>query len=412
MTFSCRFCASPLTTTVADLGLSPISNDYVPMDSAASSEPYFPLHALVCGECFLVQLGDSENADRLFRDDYAYFSSFSESWLAHARAYAEKTVAAERLGPGSTVVEIASNDGYLLQYFKAAGVAVLGVEPTANTAAVALEAHGVESEVAFFGRETAERLRARGVQADVMAANNVLAHVPDINDFVSGYPILLKPGGVANIEFPHLLQMIQQGQFDTIYHEHYSYLSLTTVRRIFAAHGMRVYDVEVLPTHGGSLRIYVAHDGDLNRRDTVRVTEMLTREVDAGLTDLDTYRDFSKRPIETKCDLLSFLIQAHRDGKSVVGYGAPAKGNTLLNYCGVKPDLIQFTVDRSPHKQGRMLPGARLEIRDPSAIFEAKPDYLLILPWNLREEIMGEMAGVREWGCRFVTPIPTVRIYD
>ncbi len=374
-------------------------------------EPFYPLHAYVCESCFLVQLIDFEKAESMFSDDYAYFSSYSDSWLRHAEAYAKTMIRQEALGPASMVVEIASNDGYLLQYFRHAGVPVLGVEPTANTARVAMEERGVATEIAFFGRETAQRLVDRGVRADLMAANNVLAHVPDINDFVSGYPILLKPGGLANVEFPHLLSQIEHRQFDTIYHEHFSYLSLTVARKIFAAHGMRVYDMEELTTHGGSLRLYVCHAEDVARPDMPAIAEMLQREEAAGLADLDTYRRFSESVISAKCDLLDFLIEARRQGKSVVGYGAPAKGNTLLNYCGVKPDLLEFTVDRSPHKVGKLLPGVRIPIERPEVIFERRPDYVLILPWNLKDEIISQMQAVREWGGKFVTPIPMVEIH-
>ncbi len=411
MSHTCRFCAAPLSVTFADLGMSPISNDYVATDRLMAMEPFYPLHAYVCGSCFLVQLIDFEKAEAMFSDDYAYFSSYSDSWLRHAKAYAEATIARERLGPASMVVEIASNDGYLLQYFKQAGIPVLGVEPTANTARVALAERGVPSEVAFFGRETAERLVARGIRADVMAANNVLAHVPDINDFVSGYPILLKPEGVANVEFPHLLSQIENRQFDTIYHEHFSYLSFTVARNIFAAHAMRVYDVEELTSHGGSLRLFIAHADNAARPETPRVAAMLAREVAAGLGDLDTYRRFSSAVVEVKCDLLEFLVDARRAGKTVAGYGAPAKGNTLLNYCGVKPDLLAFTVDRSPEKAGKYLPGSRIPILTPEAILERKPDYVLILPWNLKTEIMDQMSAVRSWGGQFVTPIPRLVVY-
>ena len=411
MSGKCRFCKAPLEVTFADLGMSPISNDYVPADRAQAMEPFYPLHAYVCGECFLVQLIDFEQAENMFSDDYAYFSSYSASWLDHAKAYAEEMIAAEKLDGDSLVIEVASNDGYLLQYFKAAGIPVLGVEPTANTARVALEERGIESEVAFFGVETATRLAERGLQADVMAANNVLAHVPDINDFVGGYRILLRHGGVANFEFPHLLSQIQHRQFDTIYHEHFSYLSFTVAQKIFAAHGLRVYDVRELPTHGGSLRLFVCHADDADRPDTDRVVHMLAREADAGLNDLETYRAFAALVVDTKYDLLAFFIDAHRKGKKVVGYGAPAKGNTLLNYCGVKREFLPFTVDLSPHKVGKLLPGVRIPILDPAAIAEARPDYILILPWNLKDEIMEQMAFVREWGGQFVTPIPSVTIH-
>lgn len=408
---TCRFCSAPLEVSFADLGMSPISNDYIAPQHSAAMEPFYPLHAYVCSNCWLVQLIDFEKAENMFSDDYAYFSSYSLSWLAHAERYAVKMIADEKLGRDSLVVEIASNDGYLLQYFKRAGVPVLGIEPTANTARVALEERGIESDVAFFGRATAERLRDKGIQADVMAANNVLAHVPDINDFISGYPILLKHGGVANIEFPHLLRLIEHRQFDTIYHEHFSYLSFTVVRRMFAEHGMRVYDVEELQTHGGSLRVYIAHHDDVNRPDSPAIAAMLQAENAAGLTDLETYRRFSAAVVDTKLALLEFLVAAKRNGKTVAAYGAPAKGNTLLNYCGVKTDLVAFTVDRSPHKAGKLLPGTRIPIYTPDRIDSEKPDYLLILPWNLREEIMEQMAHVRDWGCAFVTPIPTIHIH-
>ena len=412
MSRQCRFCGAPLEVTFADLGMSPISNEFVPAERAEAMEPFYPLHAFVCSECFLVQLQDFQRAEALFSDEYAYFSSYSDSWLAHAKSYAEKIIAAEGLTSESMVVEIASNDGYLLQYFKQSGVPVLGVEPTANTAKVALEQRGVPSEIAFFGRETAQRLRARGIVADVMAANNVLAHVPDINDFISGYPILLKKGGVANVEFPHLLSQIENNQFDTIYHEHFSYLSFTVARKIFAAHGMRVYDKEELKTHGGSLRLYVCHDDDVHRPDTPAVAEMLEREAKAGLNEVDTYRRFSERVMGIKLDLLEFLLRAKREGKRVVGYGAPAKGVTLLNYCGVKPDLLSITVDRSPHKAGKLLPGVRIEIQSPEVIHDLKPDYVLILPWNLKEEIMAQMSEIHAWGGRFVTPIPQLEIHE
>ncbi len=410
MKFQCRFCNCSNGTTFADLGMSPVSNDFVPVDQAESMEPFFPLHAIVCNECFLVQLGGFDSPDRLFRDDYAYFSSYSESWLRHAKKYADEAIAREGLNGGSIVVEVASNDGYLLRWFKDEGVPVIGVEPTANTAKVALEVHGIESEVSFFGKETALAMRERGVQADLMAANNVLAHVPDLNDFVSGYPILLKRGGVANFEFPHLLKLMEQKQFDTIYHEHYSYLSFHFVSRLFEAHAMRVYDVEELDTHGGSLRIYVCHADDSARPQSDRARAMLVTESAAGLEDVRTYENFSRVPTEVKCDLLDFLVSAYRDGKTVAAYGAPAKGNTLLNFCGVKSDLIAFTVDRSPHKQGKLLPGTRIPVLAPDAISEEKPDFLLILPWNLKCEIMEQMSVIRSWGGKFVTPIPNVAI--
>ena len=406
----CRFCGAPLETIVADLGMSPISNDYIAPEREMAMEPFYPLRAYACGECFLVQLIDFAKAESMFSDDYAYFSSYSESWLAHVKRYAQDMIAREKLGPNSMVVEIASNDGYLLQYFKQAGVPTLGVEPTANTARVALEERGIESEVAFFGKATAERLRTRGVQADLIAGKNVLAHVPDVNDFVSGYPIILKPEGVVTVEFPHLLRLIEERQFDTIYHEHFSYLSLDVVAQFFAKQAMRVFDVEEQPTHGGSLRVFACHDAS-KRETSPRVAAMIAREKAAGLQDLDTYRRFAGETVDVKCALLDFLIQAKREGKSVAGYGAPAKGNTLLNYAGVKPDLLPFTVDRSPHKIGKLLPGSHIPIRDPQAIFDAKPDYVLILPWNIAPEIMAQMTAIKDWGGKFVTPIPTLTIH-
>ncbi len=407
----CRFCSAPLKTTFADLGMSPISNAFVDADRAQAVEAFYPLQAYVCDQCFLVQLIDFEKAEHLFTPDYAYFSSYSASWLEHARRYAHDMIEKEKLGPNSLVAEIASNDGYLLQYFKQSGVPVLGVEPTANTAKIAFETRGVPTRVVFFGRETASAMQAEGLQADLIAANNVLAHVPDVNDFVSGFPILLKQGGLLTVEFPHLLSQMENNQFDTIYHEHFSYLSFTVARRIFSAHGMRVYDAAELDTHGGSLRLFVCHADNAARSDTAAVATMLQREADAGLGEISTYERFASKVTTTKFDLLEFFLQARREGKSIVGYGAPAKGVTLLNYCGVKPDLMPFTVDLSPHKAGKLLPGVRIPILEPSAIFDAKPAYVLILPWNLKAEIMEQMAGIRAWGGQFVTPIPKVEIH-
>ncbi len=408
MTLACRFCSSPLRVTFADLGMSPLANRFVPAAQASAMEPFYPLHAYVCEACYLVQLQDFSTPEDIF-SDYLYFSSFSDSWLDHSRQYAERMISKENLSTGSLVVEIASNDGYLLQYFQQSGIRVLGVEPARNVAKYAV-AKGVPTEVAFFGCETAKRLRAEGIQADVMAANNVLAHVPDINDFVGGVQEVLKPQGVMTFEFPHLLRQIEQVQFDTIYHEHYSYLSLLTAQKIFATHGLRIFDVEEISTHGGSVRVYVCHM-DASRQETARPGEVIRAEIEAGLQEIVTYERFATMAQKTKYDLLTFLIQAKREGKRVAAYGAPAKGNTLLNYCGVKSDLVEFTVDRSPHKQGRLLPGTRIPIRAPEAVREAKPDYLLILPWNLRPEIMQQMADIRTWGGRFVTPIPTVEVH-
>lgn len=404
---ACRFCQAPLTQSMADVGSTPLSNSYLRAEDLERMEPNYPLHARVCGKCFLVQLESFESPQHIF-SDYAYFSSYSDSWLKHAKAYAEMAAKRFGLGAGSRVVEVASNDGYLLRWFRDMGVPVLGVEPAANVAKVA-EENGIPSRVLFFGRETARTLVGEGLGADLTAANNVLAHVPDINDFVAGFAILLKPEGVSTFEFPHLLQLMRHRQFDTIYHEHFSYLSLTTVRTIFAAHGLRVFDVEELPTHGGSLRVFACREG-ASHAETPAVAAMIAREKDFGLTDLNRYATFQEEVKKVKRDLLTFLIEAKRAGKKVAGYGAPAKGNTLLNYCGVGPDMIDFTVDRSPHKQNTWLPGTRIPVHAPERIREEKPDYLLILPWNLREEVMEQMAHIREWGGKFVVPIPETKV--
>lgn len=414
----CRCCGTPLLETFADLGMTPMANAFVRPEEAANAEPYYPLHALVCERCHLVQLGVFESPEAIF-GDYLYFSSYSQSWLKHAETYAARMAARFTLGPGSQAVEVASNDGYLLQYFAALGIGVLGVDPAANVAAVA-RAKGIPTEVAFFGAATARRLRARGVSPNLMTANNVLAHVPDLHDFVEGFRVLLAPGGVATFEFPHLLRLMQHNQFDTIYHEHFSYLSLMVVERVFATHGLAVFDVEELPTHGGSLRVFARHAGDTGEAGASphalhpvqpAVAAVRAAEAAAGLGDLAAYRRFARGVVDSKCALLDFLIGARRRGERVAAYGAPAKGNTLLNYCGVGPELIAFTVDRNPHKQGLLLPGTRIPIRTPSAIEAEKPDYLLILPWNLRDEIAGEMAHIRDWGGRFVVPIPSVEVF-
>jgi 2-polyprenyl-3-methyl-5-hydroxy-6-metoxy-1,4-benzoquinol methylase len=404
---ACRFCGEPLTQSLADVGSTPLSNSYLREEDLERMEPNYPLHARVCGKCFLVQLESFESPQHIF-SDYAYFSSYSDSWLRHAKAYAEAMTARFGLGAGSRVVEVASNDGYLLRWFRDAGIPVLGVEPAANVAKVA-EENGIPSRVMFFGRETARALAANGESADLTAANNVLAHVPDINDFVAGFAILLKPEGVSTFEFPHLLQLMEHRQFDTIYHEHFSYLSLTTVKTIFAAHGLRVFDVQELPTHGGSLRVFACLDA-AKHAETPAVAALLAREKAFGLTDLKRYATFQEEVKKVKRDLLSFLIEAKRAGKKVAGYGAPAKGNTLLNYCGVGTDLVDFTVDRSPHKQNTWLPGTRIPVYAPERIREEKPDYLLILPWNLKDEVMEQMAHIREWGGRFVVPIPETKV--
>ena len=374
-------------------------------------EPFFPLHAFVCTNCFLVQLDEFVSPDEIFSDDYAYFSSYSTSWLAHAKKYTDKMQEMLSLGKDNLVVELASNDGYLLQYFVEKNVPVLGIEPTANTAAAARE-KGVRTEGKFFGVETAKEMSAKYGKADLLLGNNVLAHVPDINDFVGGMKIMLAEGGVITMEFPHLQRLMEENQFDTIYHEHFSYLSFTTVEKIFDHHGITLFDVEELPTHGGSIRIFGRHKNDESKPLTARAIEMHAREIEMGFQDLGFYADFEERVKETKRKILEFLIEAKREGKQIVGYGAPGKGNTLLNYCGIRTDFLDYTVDRNPHKQGNFLPGTRIPIYDPEKINETKPDYIFILPWNLKTEIINQMSFVREWGCKFVVPIPELTIIE
>jgi len=405
---ACRFCESPLTRTFVDLGMSPLANSYIRPERQNGMERFFPLHVYVCDKCLLVQLPEWSSPDDIF-SDYAYFSSFSTSWLEHAKRYVSMIVERLALGRQSFVVEIASNDGYLLRNFVEQHIPVLGVEPAANVAQVAQQ-QGVPTCVKFFGEQTARELRKDGKQADLIIGNNVLAHVPNLNDFVKGLKALLKPDGVITLEFPHLLRLMRENQFDTIYHEHFSYFSFLVVERIFKTHGLTLFDVEELPTHGGSIRVYGRHSDDGSKPVGPRVQELRSREEAEGFGTLEHYLSFSNRVIETKCKLVEFLIQARRAGKRVVGYGAPAKGNTLLNFCGVRTDLLEYTVDRSPHKQGHLLPGVRIPIHAPERIRETKPDYLLLLPWNLQEEIMQQMAFIREWGGQFVTPIPEVKI--
>lgn len=405
----CRFCDSTLSVSVADLGMSPVSNDNIKPEKLNAMEPFYPLHAYVCESCWLVQLQQFQAADDLFSDEYAYFSSFSESWLKHARDYSLKMIERFSLDAQSQVVELASNDGYLLKNFIEHGIRILGVEPCANVARAAEEI-GVPSLVKFFGVETAREMVADGCRADLIVANNVLAHVPDLNDFVAGMQILLAPEGVITVEFPHLKQLIERNQFDTIYHEHFSYFSLLTVEKVFARYGMVIFDVEELPTHGGSLRIYIRHEADSGKPVLEAVDKLRALETDCGYADTAIYKDYSEKVRETKRKLLSFLIEVKRAGKSVVGYGAPAKGNTLLNYCGVRNDFVDYTVDRSPHKQGLYLPGTHLPIHAPEKISETRPDYVLILPWNLKDEIMQQMSHIRDWGGQFVVPIPELQV--
>jgi len=406
----CRFCKATLRRTVVDLGMSPLCESYLTSNQLNKMEAFYPLHVYVCGECFLVQLEAYVTAEHIF-SDYAYFSSYSDSWVEHARRYTEQVIERFQLGPQHQVVEVASNDGYLLQHFVANAIPALGVEPAANVAEVAVR-NGVPTLVQFFGEQTARAMATEGRQADLLLGNNVLAQVPDLNDFVKGMKILLKPQGVITVEFPHLMRTMQGNQFDQIYHEHFSYFSFTATVKIFATHGLTTFDVEELPTHGGSLRVYARHADDASKPVGERAHEMLDREANAGFHSLECYASFGEQVKETKRKLLSFLIKARREGKSVAGYGAPGKGNTLLNYCGIRSDFLDYTVDRNPHKQGKFLPGTHIPIYHPDKIKETKPDYVLILPWNLKTEIMEQIADIRSWGGRFVVPIPEVRVYE
>jgi SAM-dependent methyltransferase len=406
---TCRFCAAPLRFTVVDLGKSPLCQTMLGAGQLNEMEPFYPLRVWVCGECSLVQLEEYVSPAEIF-SDYNYFSSYSDSWLDHAHRYADLMTEQLGLDAESRVVELASNDGYLLQYFAEKGIPVLGVEPAANVAEVAVGA-GIPTIVEFFGEQVAARLVADGISADLVVGNNVLAQVPDVNDFVAGIARILKAGGVVTIEFPSLFNLIELNQFDTIYHEHFSYFSFTTAGRIFAAHGLVLFDVEELSTHGGSLRIFGRHEADHDRPVTERAAAMLALEQEKGVDELSTYADYGTRVEETKHDLLEFLIDARREGKTVAGYGAPGKGNTLLNYCGIRTDLLAYTVDRSPAKHGRFLPGTHIPVYEPDRIFETRPDYVLVLPWNLRDEIAEQMAAIREWGGRFVVPIPRLEVW-
>lgn len=405
----CLFCGENLHYTFVDLGMSPLCESYVSSEQLNMMEPFYPLHVRVCGNCFLVQLEEYVDPQNIFTE-YAYFSSYSSDWLKHAENYVEMAASRFGLNQSSLVVEVASNDGYLLQYCVARGIPALGIEPARNVAEVAIQ-KGVPTRVEFFGEQTARLLAAEGKSADLLLGNNVLAQVPDINDFVKGLKILLKPEGVITIEFPHLMRLMEENQFDTIYHEHFFYFSFITAEKIFAAHGLTLFDVEELPTHGGSLRIFARHSENVSREVTPKVHELRAREVASGITRLDSYGDFAEKVKETKRKLLHFLISARREGKSIAGYGAPGKGNTLLNYCGIRTDFLDYTVDRNPYKQGKFLPGTHIPIYGPEKIMETKPDYLLILPWNFKEEIMEQNSYIREWGGKFVIPIPEVRIF-
>ncbi len=405
----CRFCGSLIDTTFVNLGVTPLCQTHIAPDQLNEMEPFYPLHARVCGECLLVQLEEFVAPADIF-EEYAYFSSYSDSWLRHAADYCRKVIERFSLDGNSFVVELASNDGYLLQHFVQASIPCLGIEPAANVGEAARE-KGVETLTKFFGVETAREVRNSHGAADLIVGNNVLAHVPDLNDFVAGMKVLLADAGVITMEFPHLARLMAEVQFDTVYHEHFSYFSFLAVNRVFEHHGLRIVDVEELPTHGGSLRIYARH---IERADGVSdaAADLLARERAEGYERLEAYQAFQEKVDVVKRDLLTFLIQAKRDGKHVVGYGAPGKGNTLLNYCGIGRDFLDYTVDRNPYKQGKYTPGSRIPILDPSEIAKTRPDYILILPWNLRDEIVAGNRYVEEWGGRFLVPIPSVELID
>jgi SAM-dependent methyltransferase len=406
----CRFCGAKLNRTFVDLGMSPLCESYLAQDQLDQMEPFYPLHVLLCEQCLLVQVLEYVKAENIY-GEYAYFSSYSDSWLAHAKSYVDMIVERLNLTTRSQVVELASNDGYLLRNFVARGIPALGVEPAANVAAVATQ-RGIPTVVKFFGVATARELVVAGTQADLIIGNNVLAHVPGLNDFVGGMKVLLKPAGVITMEFPHLWRLIEGNQFDTIYHEHFSYFSFVVVEKVFAAHGLRIFDVEELPTHGGSLRIYACHTDNPIQSASPRVQELREREQKEGFIRLDYYDRFARQVIDTKRNLLDFLIQAKRQGKHITGYGAPGKGNTLLNYCGIRTDFLDYTVDRNPYKHGKYLPGTHIPIFSPEKLSETKPDYVLILPWNLKDEIAAQLKYIREWGGKCLVPIPSVEVID
>ncbi len=406
----CRFCSAPLSQTFVDLGMSPLCESYLTADQLNEMEPFYPLHVKVCEECFLVQLEQYVSAEHIFTE-YAYFSSYSDSWLKHSSNYVDMISERLALGAQSLAVELASNDGYLLQYFVKKGIPVLGVEPAVNVAKVA-EQKGVATLVEFFGCQTARQMVADGQAADLIIGNNVLAQVPDLNDFVGGIRILLKAGGVVTLEFPHLERLMAENQYDTIYHEHFSYFSLITVEKIFAAHGLVLFDVDEIPTHGGSIRIYLRQAEDFSKPVSPAVVSLRERELAAGLDRMETYTKFAEKVKESKRALLELLIRLRREGKRVAGYGAPGKGNTLLNYCGIRTDFLEFTVDRNPYKHGRFLPGTHIPIYSPEQIQYRRPDYILILPWNLKTEIVTQLAYAREWGAKFIVPIPMAQVLD
>ncbi|MFT4091995.1 MAG: class I SAM-dependent methyltransferase [Niabella sp.] len=408
---NCRFCNTQLEDVFIDLGNSPASNSFLTGEQLNEPETFYPLKVYTCKKCFLVQVDEYKKSDAIFNKEYVYFSSYSTSWLAHAKKYTDVMQQRFGLDENSFVIEIASNDGYLLQYFKEKNIPVLGIEPTANTAEAAAQ-KGIKSVVDFFGVRLAKELSVKGIQADLLLGNNVLAHVPDIVDFVGGMKIILKQGGVITMEFPHLLQLLHNNQFDTIYHEHFSYLSFYTVKQIFESQGLELFDVEELPTHGGSLRIYAKHKDDKAHEITANVQTLLDKEVQAGLTNINTYKGFQQKAFDIKMDLLSFLVEQKKNNKKVAAYGAAAKGNTLLNYCGIKNDLIDFVVDANPHKQNKFLPASHVSVLNEAHLIRSKPDFVLILPWNLKEEIMQQLSYIRDWKGKFVRAIPRLEIME
>ncbi len=407
---NCRFCNQLLDKTFVDLGMSPLSNAYLTSEETGTMEPFYPLHAFVCGNCLLVQLEEFETPENIF-SDYAYFSSYSDAWLAHCKDYTDRMIRRFWINEKSHVVEIASNDGYLLQFFQQKGISVLGIEPAENVAKSAKE-KGVSTLVRFFGKKAAAEIAMSNGKADLLIGNNVLAHVPDINDFVAGMNGILSKHGIITMEFPHLLNILLKNQFDTIYHEHFSYFSFIVAEKIFAAHGLTLFDVEELPTHGGSLRIYGRHHDNGELPVSERVSVLKEKEIQAGLNDIETYLNFSDNVHRVKNSLLEFLIQSQREGASVAAYGAAAKGNTLLNFCGIRTDYIDYVVDRNPYKQGRYLPGTHIPIYAPEKVEQTRPDYLLILPWNIRDEIIAQMAHIRKWGGKFVVPVPETGVIE
>ena len=405
----CRICSINLEEPFLSLGKSPVANSLLTKEDLHKMEMFFPLDLYVCEKCWLVQLEEFETPEKIFSSDYPYFSSYSESWLKHCKDYAEMMIEKLGLSEKSFVLEVGSNDGYLLQYFKARHIPVLGVEPAENVGRVAIE-KGIPTDITFFNTSYAKKLKEKGKLADLIIGNNVLAHNPNLHDFVEAMKIALKPDGIITMEFPHLMKLIQENQFDTIYHEHFSYFSFYAVKKLFSLHELEIFDVEEIPTHGGSLRIYAKHKEKI-LSSTKRVEELLEKEKDFGIFDLQTYHNFKNKVEATKRAFLLFLIRAKNEGKKVVGYGAPAKASTLLNYCGVRTDFIDYTVDKNPHKQGKFIPGVHIPIKHPDKIKEDKPDYVVIFPWNIKDEIMEQLKYIREWGGKFVVPIPELRVY-